>query len=89
MNTEWQQIAGKENPIKWTGDLSDDCTAYWAGLLLRAEEMEENLWWWLVMDRKRSLEIATSNERCENCEDGISARREAEKAARSYLGINE
>ncbi|MDR6568809.1 hypothetical protein [Chitinophaga ginsengisegetis] len=42
-----------EEPIIWTGDLSDDCTAKWAGLMLRAEWMEKNYWWWAVYDMKK------------------------------------
>jgi|GEM_PF-5181637 len=40
-------------PITWTGDLSDDCTAEWAGLMLRAEWMDEDDGWWAVYDTQK------------------------------------
>jgi len=45
---ERQSLA--QQPIIWTGDLDDDCTAIWAGLVLRAEWMDEDYWWWAVYD---------------------------------------
>lgn len=32
----------------WTGDLNDDCSCVWKGLLLRAECMDGSYWWWAV-----------------------------------------
>jgi hypothetical protein len=37
-------------PVRWHGDLKDDCTARWAGLMLRAEKMNDGDWWWCVYD---------------------------------------
>lgn len=75
-----------EKQIAWTGDLGDDCTALWAGLMLRAEEMDRGLWWWCVYDQARQgLQIATSNESEAVCPSGVEARRLAEFAARDYL----
>lgn len=72
--------------IQWTGDLDDDCTARWAGLMLRAEEMSERIWWWAVSDETLGgVEIASSNEVGTRVDSGIAARHAAESAARSYL----
>ena len=38
MTTDERQVLAKGR-ITWRGDLSDDCSADWAGLLLRAEWM--------------------------------------------------
>ena len=40
-------------PIVWTDDLEDDCIALWAGLMLRAEWMDEDYWWWAVYDMQK------------------------------------
>ena len=42
--TEKERIVLAQKPIMWTGNLDDDCTARWAGLLLRAEWMDEDYW---------------------------------------------
>ncbi|SFQ81327.1 hypothetical protein [Hymenobacter arizonensis] len=49
MTKDERQTLAKER-ITWRGDLSDDCSADWAGLLLRAEWMEKKWWWWCVYD---------------------------------------
>ena len=85
-NSGWQTIAAKNDPIEWTGDLNDDCTARWAGLLLRAEEMERNSWWWAVTDLERNIEIGSSNESNQIPKSGKAARSLAEKTAKRYLG---
>jgi hypothetical protein len=33
-------ISNTDEKIIWNGDLDDDCTALWAGLMLRAEWMD-------------------------------------------------
>lgn len=65
----------------WTGDLDDDCTCLWNGMMLRAEAMGERWWWWAVYkDREK---IASSNDvggwTCGK--NGNIARRFAEHAA--------
>lgn len=75
-----------ENPIIWTGNLQDDCTAIWNGLILRAEWMEGDLWWWAVsVNDGRVDEIDSSNEHQESCIGGANARKSAEEAAISYF----
>jgi hypothetical protein len=79
-----------QNPIQWNGDLSDDCSANWAGLLLRAEKMDENSWWWAVYDmEKGEITIDSSNEYEVVFYSGYEARLAAEQAARIYLESNE
>ena len=50
---DWEKLArdyearralAQETKPEWTGDLNDDCTAYWAGFILRAEEMDRRRW---------------------------------------------
>jgi hypothetical protein len=77
--------------IVWEGDLDDDCTARWEGLMLRAEAMSEDKdghgenWWWAVYDnegKKGSSEIAV----CPLFTDtGRQARRAAERAAKAVV----
>jgi len=70
----------------WTGDLDDDCTAIWAGLLLRAEEMDQHSWWWAVSDLNlNSAEVDSSNCHSDTCVSGLDARRMAEACAGRYL----
>jgi hypothetical protein len=74
--------------IEWRGDLDDDCTAEWSGLLLRAEWMVGTRWWWAVSDLASGEEIDSSNnEGYFKVEfmSGSAARQAAEKAAREYL----
>lgn len=77
-----------EQPIRWTGDLLDDCTAIWGGLMLRAEEMDHNIWWWAVSeDEGRGNEIRSSNYEDRECRTGVIARQRAEDCARIYLSV--
>lgn len=74
--------------ITWTGDLDDDCTAIWKGLVLRAEWMNGKRWWWAVSDQATGVEIDSSNN--EGYFDtpflsGAEARQAAESAAREYV----
>ena len=100
--SEWE-IKGKEfkivnlsdrrkktnNPIIWTGDLADDCTAEWAGLMLRAEWMDKDYWWWEVSDMDNpEIEIDSSNNYDTSFIGGDASRQKAEEVARKYLGVN-
>ena len=40
--------------FNWQGDLDDDCGAYHDNLLLRAEQMDTDRWWWAVNVRSES-----------------------------------
>ena len=72
--------------IKWNGDLKDDCTAKWSGLMLRAEWMDEDYWWWCVYDMlDNENQIDSSNEYNEQIIGGEKAREKAEEIARNYL----
>ena len=73
-----------ENEIIWTDDLNDDCTAEWAGLMLRAEWMHDRNWWWAVSDMASNQEIKSSNDDPQECTSGRVARARAEKVARAY-----
>ena len=74
-------------PIEWTGDLSDDCSALWGILLLRAEWMDKNRWWWAISDRRCDEEIDSSNNYNENVINGEMARVKAEIAAKKFYNI--
>ncbi len=85
--TERQKLA--IGPIEWTGDLSDDCTARWAGLMLRAEWMDENYWWWTVYDMLNDeVTIDSSNNYSSRFVSGEIARRKAEETAKKYLSVD-
>lgn len=74
------------HPIFWQGDLSDDCSAYWAGLLLRAEWMDHHYWWWAVYDMADNEKtVDSSNLHQEKCTSGKSAREIAEAIASAYI----
>lgn len=83
----WQRIAAQIKVADWYGDLDDDCTADWAGLLLRAERMDKKDWWWAIFDKESGEEIASSNIPPTACASGEEARRAAETAVRDYLTI--
>lgn len=82
-----------EKPIIWTGDLNDDCTAIWAGLILRAEEMDHGIWWWRVSQWDTNkipedlLEIDSSNAHDKIYKSGQEARNMAERIAKDYVRI--
>lgn len=87
MSIEERKKLAKE-PIIWTGDLDDDCTAIWAGLMLRAEWMDEDYWWWSVSEDKASPydeNIDDSNNYDERFIGGEASRKRAEEVARHYL----
>ncbi|MES2543941.1 MAG: hypothetical protein V4548_03585 [Bacteroidota bacterium] len=74
-------------PIIWKGDLNDDCTANWAGLMLRAEWMDEDYWWWCVYDMftEEENQIDSSNEYEQRFIGGKVTREKAEEIAKAYL----
>lgn len=74
-----------DEQITWTGVLDDDCTARWAGLMLRAERMESRHWWWAVSDLTTGGEIESSNDYNTRCLSGSDARSLAEVVARDYI----
>lgn len=82
---EWQRKAAKL-PIEWTGDLRDDCTARWAGLTLRAEQMQRGVWWWAVYDDRSGAILGDSNTAGVRVPNGKQARTAAERVARQSLG---
>jgi hypothetical protein len=41
--SEFRKNRNFSQPIIWEWDLNDDCTARWAGLMLRAEWMDKNI----------------------------------------------
>ena len=87
MTTDERQDLAKWR-ITWRGDLSDDCSADWAGLLLRAEWMEKNSWWWWCvydMQDVKEVQIDSSNHYSSRCIGGVAARANAANAARKYL----
>ena len=85
--------AMEEDQIVWTGDLSDDCVAYWQGLTLRAEDMG-GWWWWQVYDDKTSdilcdcygQGMADTGKLPPRRNTGKRAREAAEEAARRCRG---
>ena len=76
-------------PPVWTGDLNDDCTAKWAGFLLRAEWMDKDDWWYAVTDRVSGLIVEDSTVLGAVVKDGEIARKRCEDAARRFLGVSE
>ena len=81
-----ERIILSKQPITWTGDLADDCKATWAGLLLRAEWMDEDYWWWSVYDmQKNEVAIDNSNNHTERFIGGEVSRQMAESVAQQYI----
>lgn len=74
-----------DEQIIWTGDLDDDCTAQWAGLMLRAEWMNDRDWWWAVSDVATGRELASSNDDQRKYTSGTVARSAAERSARAHI----
>lgn len=74
------------DPIIWTGDLTDDCTALWAGLMLRAECMDDGDWWWAVYDMEQAEMVVDAAWEYDTAfASGAAARAKAEDVARGYL----
>ena len=90
MNTleelEVRREQAKESPV-WTGDLDDDCTARWAGFLLRAEEMERGSWWFSVTDLPSGSVIHDSDRVGRRIDSASSARQECERAVIRFLNL--
>lgn len=85
MTTDERKTLARQ-PITWTGDLSDDCTAKWAGLMLRAEWMDEDYWWWAVYDmQKGEATIDDSNNYTDRFIGGEISRQKAESVAQKYI----
>ncbi len=86
---DWQTLLAKESYPQWSGDLEDDCTSNWAGLLLRAEWMDDtdgiNIWWWAVTDLRSNIEIASSHQHKTLASNGKVARWLAEQSAVAFL----
>jgi hypothetical protein len=84
--TDTKRAILAKQPIVWTGDLGDDCCARWAGLMLRAEWMDEAYWWWAVYDmEKNEITIDDSNNYNERFIGGEVSRKKAEAVAKKYL----
>jgi hypothetical protein len=83
---ESRRIEAKAAPV-WSGDLEDDCTARWAGFLLRAEAMEKDSWWYSATDLASGTAIEDSTVVGALVKDGVTARRKSEEAVRRFLGI--
>jgi hypothetical protein len=84
----WMRQAAEANPEPtWYGDLSDDCTARWAGFTLRAEWMDDDIWWWAVSLDGQSDQIASSNDSEVQPTSGEDARMSAFRAAKRFLGL--
>jgi hypothetical protein len=75
-----------KDPIVGTGDLVDDYTALWAGLMLRAEQMDDVDWWWAVYDMEQAeMVVDAAWEYDALFVNGAIARAKAEEVARDYL----
>jgi hypothetical protein len=79
-----------EQKIEWYGDLDDDCSARWRGLILRAEDMGGGWWWDVVLDKRVHPE--SSGDEIDSCwehgglvKDGPTARTAATAAALRYI----
>lgn len=73
--------------ITWRGDMSDDCTAIYRGLMLRAEQMDRRHWWWAVYDNEgkagsEQLAASYDDPPRTSAKTGHEARTKAEAAAR-------
>jgi hypothetical protein len=80
----WQREAATR-PIEWTGDLNGDCSALWAGLMLRAEEMSRTSWVWAVYDERTGKRLSGSGTPELMARSGKKARAQAEQAARAWI----
>jgi hypothetical protein len=84
--TNDERILLSKEPIVWQGDLLDDCTAEWAGLMLRAEWMDRREWWWAVYDMQdNEVTVDSSNEYTRKFHGGDIARAAAEQVAKTYI----
>ena len=81
---DWQREQAS-TPVEWAGELGDDCSATWAGLLLRAESMTRTHWWWAVHDEATGELLADWHSTAERARSGRAARGAAERAALEWL----
>ncbi len=86
-NDQHAQSTDGSKSIIWTGDLNDDCTARWNGLILRAELMVDDIWWWAISkDNDNPLDEIDSTKNYDTiCIGGEQARQSAEAAARKFI----
>lgn len=81
-------LAIKQDSQHWYGDLDDDCSANWKGLLLRAEWMDgegtDAYWWWAVSIIETNEILDSSYSHSHSPNSGEEARKYAEAAARRY-----
>jgi hypothetical protein len=80
---DWQREAARM-PIDWTGDLHDG-TVVWAGLMLRAEQMDRRTWWWAVYDERTGDVLGGATRPELMASNGEKARAAAESVAREWL----
>lgn len=86
-NSDWRVLATTKPPV-WTGDLDDNGSARWAGFMLRAERMDNCVWWWCIYEDGAEEQLASSNDHeAQPCASGEAARSAAEQAARRWLGL--
>lgn len=69
--------------LTWGGELDDDCTAESGALVLRAEWMYDDIWWWAVYDGQKL--VASSTVMPAHYKSGAEARDAAEQAIVDYL----
>lgn len=75
------------NPIDWDGDLEEDCSAFWYGLMLRAKKEAEYEWSWAVYDMEGGGHcLGKSEDEVTTCNSGGEARRAAEALAQKERG---
>jgi hypothetical protein len=84
-NVKSLQLEAVNTPVSWVGDLETNCTARWAGLLLRAEQKNRTHWSWTVYDAKTRAIIMDSRMSWARATHGKKARQAAEQAARQFI----
>lgn len=74
-------------PIKWKGNLRDDCVAYVGDLCLRVEMMARGRWWWAVYNKRVGSEhlAASYDSPPYHATTGAKARAACEAAAKRLL----
>lgn len=83
-NLEQWKVPASDRPI-WVGVTSDDMTAHWHNLILRAENMGQG-WWWAVSVPGSQDDIASVwDGEGALVSAGHKAREAAESAARAFL----
>ena len=83
----WRGLVDK-SPIVWKGDLDDDCTAIWNGLMLRTEWEDDDDWWWAVHHISSCKQLRSSTDLyAEKTKTGEAARNAAVRFALKHLGF--